>query len=118
MILRPYNADDRDHVLEIRIPQSLCPQPDKLEDFRAFLQMMANRRTVGQFRYGDPTSKQRYMTRLGKELAAYKVAGNIEQLVNIAVYAYLEMEAPENPKHHFDPTAESITRAEMGGNLA
>ena len=49
-----------------------------------------------------------------RELRAYIQDGNFEQLLNIAVYCFLESAAPENPKLHFDPTADSVTRAEFG----
>jgi len=58
------------------------------------------------------------MTRLSKELKAYRKDGNIEQLLNIAVYAFLESVAPENPKIHWNAAADSVTRGEMGGEIA
>lgn len=50
------------------------------------------------------------MSRLAKELAAYKKTGNMEQLINIANYAILEAMAPENPRFHFDAGVDSVTR--------
>lgn len=58
------------------------------------------------------------MTRLSKELKAYRRSGNAEQLMNIAVYAFLESAAPENKLIHWDAAADSATRSEMGGNIA
>ncbi len=81
------------------------------EKFIGFLQMMANRRGFGAARYGDrPLASQKYMTRLEKEFKAYKKEGNMEQLLNIGVYAFLESFAPENKRFHFDPYRESVTR--------
>lgn len=79
--------------------------------FIGFLQMMANRRGFGAARYGDrPASTQKYLSRLKKELRAYEKEGNMEQLLNIGVYCFLESFAPENKKFHFDPYRESVTR--------
>ena len=88
-----------------------------IHSFFHFLQEMANRRTVGSNRYekhGHPIRRQRYMTRLKRELEAYERDGNHEQLLNIAVYAFLESYAPENHKYHFNPEADSVTRKEFG----
>lgn len=85
--------------------------------FFHFLQEMAYRRTVGSTRYekyGVPIRRQRYMTRMKRELKAYEKSGNHEQLLNIAVYAFLESYAPENRKYHFNPAVDSVTRKEMG----
>jgi hypothetical protein len=84
--------------------------------FKEFLQMITNRRAVGELRYGAPKAIQNYMTRMEKEMKAYRKTGNQEQLINIAVYCFLESVTPENPKFHFDNTAESVTRKSMGGN--
>jgi hypothetical protein len=79
--------------------------------FIRFLQQMANRAAVGALRYGCvPDAERNYMSRLAKELAAYRRNGNREHLLNIAVYAWLEGEAPENRKYHFDASAASVTR--------
>ena len=87
------------------------PMPDKPELVQ-FLQRIANRRMVGHLRYGLD-KKFRYMSRLSAELKSYRKTGNAEQLLNIAVYAYLEQQAPENVKFHFDPTADSATRGKF-----
>ena len=106
-------------ILEIRIPDSIPLDPRTAIELRAFLQGVVNRRCVGDLRYGDrPKAKQRYMSRLGRELRAYRRDGNAEQLMNIAVYAFLESAAPENKKLHWDPTADSVTRSEFGQAIA
>lgn len=86
--------------------------------FKVWLQYQANRLFVGELRYGSGSHRQQYMTRMEKELNKYKQTGNFEQLLNIANYAFLESEFPENKKFHFDPNAASATRAAMGGNIA
>lgn len=106
-------------ILELHIPDSLAGQMDSRTtiEFRAFLQAVVNRRCVGALRYGDrPQAKQRYMSRMTRELSAYRREGNAEQLMNIAVYAFLESAAPENKKLHWDPASDSVTRGEFGGN--
>lgn len=83
--------------------------------FFHFLQQMANRRAVGALRYGDiPQRKKKYMDRLEIELEEYRKTGNHEQLLNIAVYAFLESYAPQNGKYHFNPAVDSVTRGTMG----
>lgn len=79
----------------------------------AFLQQVANRLSMGRHRYGDPDKGKQYMRKLEMELRAYKKTGNYEQLLNIAVYAWLESVAPENGKFHFDATVESVTRGKV-----
>ena len=87
--------------------------------FTHFLQDMMNRRQVGYLRYEQknkgPHRMQRYMSRLAAELDAYRRTGNMEQLLNIAMYAYLESRAPENVKFHYDNTIESVTRHSFHG---
>ncbi len=75
-----------------------------------FAQAMLNRLFVGEVRYGPGKKEQKYLTRLIKELKAYKKTGNAEQLINIANYCILEWMTPEHPKHHFNPAVESVTR--------
>ena len=102
-------------ILELKIPDSIKLDSRTTVEFRAFLQAMVNRKCQGALRYGDrPVARQRYMSRLGKELKAYKQSGNAEQLFNIAVYAFLESAAPENKKIHWDAAVESVTREEFG----
>ena len=96
----------------IKAPDSIHLLVDENVDFQFFLQLMMNRRTVGFLRYGPINRRQKYLTRLTKELEAYKKTGNAEQLINIANYAFLEWHAPENRKYHFDNHADSVTRGE------
>ena len=106
-------------TIELKVPDSIHLDTRTTREFVAFLQAVVNRRCVGALRYGDrPTSRQRYMSRLSRELRAYRKDGNFEQLLNIAVYAFLESCAPENRKLHFDPTVDSVTRSEFGGEKA
>ena len=118
MRLKPYSFHVDDLVLELRAPGSIPLDMQTTVEFRAFLQQMLNRRCVGALRYGDqPKVRQRYMTRLARELKAYRKTGNIEQLLNIAVYAFLESVAPEHRHQHWDATVDSVTRKEMGGDV-
>ncbi len=104
--------------LEIEIPDSVRLDAGTLRLFRAFMQGMANRRAVGALRYGDkPIAKQKYLSRLEREIKAYRKCGNFEHLLNVANYAFLEGVAPENKKLYFDPNAESVTRGEFGGEV-
>lgn len=112
-----YNTPPYD--LGVTIPGSIPLDTQTTLEFRAFLQGMANRRAVGALRYGDrPKTAQKYMTRLGRELKAYRATGNAEHLFNVAVYAFLESVAPEHRNQHWDMAVESVTRADMGGNIA
>lgn len=77
-------------------------------------QHAANRLIQGAYRYGQPQRRQRYLSRMKMEIKAYEVTGNHEHLVNIANYCFLESEAPENDKYHFDNTVESATRKKFG----
>lgn len=81
--------------------------------YKQFLQKMANRICVGHFQYGAPDRKKMYMTRIEKELAAYKKTGNQEHLINIANYCFLETECPENWLNHFDHSVPSVTRGKV-----
>ena len=102
-------------IIELRIPNSISLDLEVTQEFTVFLQAVVNRRCVGALRYGDkPQARQKYLTRLRKELQVYRQSGNFEQLLNIAVYCFLESAAPENKKFHFDPAAASATREEMG----
>ena len=82
--------------------------------FGLFVQRMANRIQVGEIRYGSPKRRQRYMSRMMVEMEAYKKSGNMEHLLNIANYCWLEAEAPENKKFHFDAKVNSATRDRFG----
>lgn len=99
-------------TLELTYPTSIDMKAETLLEFRVFMQRMLDRRFVGQLRYGEPMSRQKYLARLKKELAVYERTGNYEQLVNIANYAALEGIAPQHCKFHFDPTVLSVTRFE------
>jgi len=103
---------------EIHIPDSLAVPEVEMHHFKIFLQRLANRRAQGWTRYGRINQRQRYMSRLITEARAYKRSGNQEQLYNIAVYAFLESYAPENPKAHFDNEQGSVTRKKFGGGVA
>lgn len=90
-------------------------QPTRLKlrresQFKNFLQQVLNRYTVGSIRYGEPDKSQCYLARLEKEIKSYKRVGNREQLINVAVYAFLEFIEPENILAHFDSTSRSVTR--------
>ena len=104
--------------ITIRVPGTVPLDPITTRAFRAFLQSMFERRAIGALRYGDrPTVQQKYMRRLELEFAAYKETGNAEHLWNIAVYAFLEFEAPQHPGFNVDMFVESVTRAELGGEI-
>ena len=96
--------------LGIVIPDSLALPSSEMTLFKRFLQEMTNRRGVGYLRYGPNRHSKGYMTRMKTELEHYKRTGNHEQLLNIAVYAFLESHCPENEKYHFDNTVASVTR--------
>ena len=97
------------HLFEPESLQDRVNRP-KLQIFKMFAQTMVNRLYVGDLRYGPPDKKQRYFSRLQKEVRAYKVTGNAEHLLNIANYCVLEWIAPEHKDHHFNPTVDSVTR--------
>ena len=107
-------------ILELKIPESLdrlLPTQVRI-DLHSFLQAFLNRALVGQMRYGDPRAKKQYATRKELEAAEYWNGGNFENLLNEAVYCWLESQAPENKRFHFDPTAASATRERLGGHIA
>lgn len=84
------------------------------KQFLEFVQHQANRLAFGYPRYEaktkGPDPRNKYMTRMKLELKAYKKTGNREHLLNIANYAWLESQAPENKKFHWDATVDSVTR--------
>ncbi len=100
-------------IYEIKHPDSIPIFDKESVEFKFFLQLIANRRAVGGLRYGKIGKGKKYMTRLHKEFQSYKKTGNIEQLINIAVYAFLESYEPENKKFHFDNTVDSVTRGKV-----
>jgi len=79
--------------------------------FWRFLQRMADRLVQGHHRYGRADRRQRYMTRLEKEVQAYRKTGNREHLMNAANYCFLECYYPEHPKTGYDPSVKSVTRS-------
>ena len=91
-------------------PESIKLPSRETVEFNFFLQLMTNRLAVGHLRYGRAQRSQHYLTRLKKELKTYIKEGNMEQLINIANYCFLESIAPENGKFHFDPYRKSATR--------
>lgn len=105
--------------LVVTMPGTMELDPQTTAEYRVFLQSMADRRVQGGVRYGDrPTTKQKYMKRLGLEFAAYRRTGNVEHLFNIANYAFLETVAPQHPNQHWNDAVESATRGQLGGNIA
>lgn len=99
-------------TFHIFTPDSLKLPVTVVNSFTHFIQRQANRIAVGHLCYGEPNRRKKYMTRLGKEFAAYKKSGNQEHLFNIANYAFLEYLKPEHKKSHHDPTIKSVTRKE------
>jgi hypothetical protein len=94
----------------VEFPDRLGIDPMGVCGWMMFLQMLTNRYVVGDFRYGKPKRKKKYLSRLRREVEAYGDTGNMEHLLNAAVYCWLESEAPENDKFHFDNTVDSVTR--------
>jgi len=92
-------------------------KPEGTTFLQKFLQKMVNRFFIGFLRYAGPHGKQLYLSRLQKELKAYKRTGNQENLINVAVYCVLESIAPEHPKHHHNEIVDSVTRKQYGGNV-
>lgn len=80
------------------------------DQLQKFLTMMSKRIIQGYYRYGLPKSEQKFLSMMKLEFKAYAKTGNMEHLVNIANYAFLESIAPENKKFHFDDTVDSVRR--------
>lgn len=99
-------------IIRIEVPDSIELKNHKKQIFKMFAQTMINRLFVGEVRYGPAEKKQKYFSRLKKEVKVYQKTGNAEQLLNIANYCVLEWIAPEHPNHHFNPNVESVTRDE------
>lgn len=76
-----------------------------------FAQQMFNRITVGEVRYGAPGREKGYMSKMEREVKAYRRTGNREHLINVANFAWLESEWPEHAHHHFDAGVGSVHRA-------
>jgi hypothetical protein len=87
---------------------------DRMISFGLFIQRQADRIQVGEIRYGVPKRRQRYMSRMQVEMDAYKKTGNMEHLLNIANYCWLESEKPENARFYFDQKVDSVTRKDFG----
>lgn len=119
--------------LIIEVPDSLEYTRTEMDwvYWKSFLQAMTNRYCQGACRYGKPSTSQNYAKRLFLELETYlgmynvftgvytqfdkrwkksNTSGNFEQLLNIAVYCFLESEAPQHPRFHFDNRVKSVTR--------
>lgn len=99
-------------TLEIKLPDGTTMMDKEIVDFQFFLQMMTNRAFVGSLRYGPINRNKKYLDHLRKEMRYYTTIGNAEQLLNVAVYAFLEWHAPQHKKFHFDNTEKSVTRNE------
>ena len=95
-------------TIELYIPKVIHHRANSIQKF---MQQMINRLAVGQIRYGEPNKIQNYLTRITLELKHYKRTGNSESLRNIANYCWLENEAPENKKFHYNDKADSATRS-------
>ena len=78
-----------------------------------FFSAQTKRLVTGYCRYQRITlSQKKYLTRLCTELSAYRKTGNREHLFNIANYAFLESQHPENKKFHWNSEVASATRKE------
>lgn len=88
---------------------------DRLKEFERFLQDMASCRDQGYCRYGKVNRNKEYMDRLSDELRAYRKrsGGNRAQLLNLAVYAFLESIEPQHKGFHYDPEAKTVNRKRM-----
>lgn len=82
--------------------------------FASYAQKMVNRLLLGGLQYGPAQRRKRYAERAQVELDAYKKTGNMEHLINMSNYGFLESCAPSHPNAHFDDTVDSVTRKEFG----
>lgn len=98
----------------IRWPVRVGPTPETIKAFEQMAQWMANRLTVGVVRYDPPRHERRYLSRLEREVKAYKRTGNIEHLINAANYCVLEYMRPEHTSPHHNNEAVSVTRGRPG----
>ena len=105
--------------IALKVPDSLehVLFEHQWENLKGFLQLFVNRVCVGGIRYGRPSSNKKFLDRLCMEVDAYDLGnndydagGNFEHLLNIAVYCWLESEAPQHPRFHFDNKVGSVTR--------
>lgn len=96
--------------ITLNIPNDLPFDEITRRCFRCFMQSQIDRLLIGEHRYGTPDKRKRYLDRIKKELKAYELSGNYEHLLNLANYAFLESEAPQNRNFHFNPLIGSVTR--------
>lgn len=77
-----------------------------------FEKLMRNRLILGSMRYGllnDPKKPQwDRLSRIEKEVQAYKNDGNLEHLVEIANHALLEFEEGVHPNKHWAPSDDGV----------
>lgn len=92
----------------------LKSDPRKHLRFASFVQFMSNRLFVGGLRYGPASKTQRYHERAQAELKAYRRTHNLEHLINMANYAFLEHEAPAFNDAHHAADSPSATRDKFG----
>lgn len=83
---------------------------EKQREFFCYLQAMCNRAQAGFAQYGGPKRRRKYWTRIKLEMEKFEKTRNMEQLLNIAVYTWLQSECPEGGPIHFDNTVKSATR--------
>jgi len=82
--------------------------------FAAYVQWMVNRLLVGGLRYGPASKTQCYYKRAMMELEAYEKTGNMEHLVNVSNYGFLECQTPSIKGAHFANDVKSATRKKFG----
>jgi len=87
---------------------------DFAEKLEAFFQLCANRIVQGEARYGQVGPGKDYFVRIEREIRAYKITGNRENLINAANYCSLEFYYPNLPFTYFDNRAKSATRGKIG----
>lgn len=85
-------------------------------ELQRFIRLQAAALIQGEYRYCNYRNPNLFLTRLIKELEAYKKSGNKEHLINVCNYAILESIEPEHPNHHYNDEVESITRSIVAWN--
>lgn len=93
----------RFHSVAIRFTAAFSHRDEAV----AFIQKMANRLCVGQYRHGEKGSFNRiqdYRKRLQDSLKRYDQTGNTEFLIDAANYALLEFHNPLHPNAHYSST--------------
>ncbi len=87
----------------LRVPD--LPELQQTEWSEEFEQLCRNRMIMGAFRYGllETKSKGGYdlVAGLQKKLAMYAATGNLENIVDVANYAFLIFRFPAHPSAHF-----------------